>query len=77
MSVVDFVRTLAPAPDWLKEIQNDAREKGLDRLTMDDINAEIDAARRERRERRRHPGASSHPFISIDAAVFDDDPHRT
>ncbi len=57
MSVVDFVRTLAPAPDWLKDIQNEARQKGLDRMTMDDIDAEIDAARRERRDRQRHPGA--------------------
>jgi prevent-host-death family protein len=51
MSVTDFVKTLAPAPDWLKDIQNDAQRKGLDKLTMADIDAEIDAVRRQRRER--------------------------
>jgi len=56
MSVTDFVKTLAPAPDWLKDIQENARQEGLDELTMDDIDAEIAAARRERRERQRQPG---------------------
>jgi prevent-host-death family protein len=41
MSVTDFVKTLAPAPDWLKDIQEHAKRKGLDKLTMDDIDAEI------------------------------------
>jgi hypothetical protein len=53
LSVTDFVKTLAPAPDWLKEIQDDARRKGLDNLTMDDIDAEIAVARRERETDRR------------------------
>ena len=57
LSVADFVKTLAPAPDWLKDIQDDARRKGLDKLTMAGIDAEIAAARRERRERQRQPGA--------------------
>jgi len=56
MSVTDFVKTLAPAPDWLKDIQENARQEGLDKLTMDEIDAEIAAARRERRERQRQPG---------------------
>ena len=51
LSVADFVKTLAPAPDWLKDIQDDAKRQGLDRLTMAEIDAEIAAARRERRER--------------------------
>ena len=54
LSVADFVKTLAPAPDWLKDIQNHAKRRGLDKLTMDDIDAEIAATRRDRRER--HPG---------------------
>ncbi len=54
MSVADFVRTLAPAPDWLKDLQDHARRKGLDKLTMEDIDAEIAATRRERHERQRH-----------------------
>ena len=57
LSVSDFVNTLAPAPDWLKDIQHDAKRKGLDKLTMSDIDAEIAAARRERRERPARPGA--------------------
>lgn len=51
LSVTDFVNTLAPTPDWLKDIQAEAKRKGLDKLTMADIDAEIAAARRERRER--------------------------
>jgi len=53
MSVADFVKTLAPAPDWLKEIQEEARAKGLDKLTMEEIDAEIATVRRERRERQK------------------------
>lgn len=56
MSVTDFVRTLAPAPDWLKDLQAHAERKGLDKLTMDDIDAEIAASRRERREQRHSGG---------------------
>lgn len=33
LSVSDFVKTLAPAPDWLQDIQADAKRKGLDKLT--------------------------------------------
>jgi hypothetical protein len=40
-----------PAPEWLQDIHQDARRKGLDALTMEEIDAEIAAARRERRER--------------------------
>ena len=56
LSVVDFVRTLAPPPDWLKDIQDDAKRKGLDKLTMAEIDAEISAVRRERRERQQQSG---------------------
>lgn len=48
MSVADFIKTLAPPPDWLKDIQDETRRKGLDKLTMPEIDAEIKAARRER-----------------------------
>jgi hypothetical protein len=40
-----------PVPEWLRSIQQDAKEKGVDRLTAEEIDAEIAAARRERRER--------------------------
>jgi len=56
LSVTDFVKTLAPAPDWLKNIQDHAKRRGLDKLTMDDIDAEIVAARRDRRARHRQSG---------------------
>lgn len=51
LSVNDFVKTLAPPPDWLTDIQDDAKRKGLDKLTMADIDAEIAAARRDRKQR--------------------------
>jgi len=49
ISVADFVRTLAPPPDWLTSVQDEARRKGVDKLTMPEIDAEIKATRRERR----------------------------
>jgi hypothetical protein len=47
MSVKDFIRTAAPAPDWLSKAWIGAKKRGLDKLTMDDINAEIDAYKHE------------------------------
>jgi prevent-host-death family protein len=47
MSVKDFIRTVAPAPDWLSKAWAGARRRGLDTMTLDDINAEIEAARAE------------------------------
>jgi hypothetical protein len=44
-------------PNWLKEIQADAKRQGLDKLTMEEILAEVAAARLERRERNKQPGA--------------------
>ena len=51
LSVNDFVKTLAPPPDWLTDIQDDAKRKGLDKLTMADIDAEVAEARRDRKQR--------------------------
>ena len=48
MSVQDFIRTAAPAPKWLERAWADAKQRKLDKLTLDEINAEIDAYRRER-----------------------------
>jgi len=59
MSVADFVATLAPTPDWLKDIQAEARQRGLDQLTMDEIDAEIDEARRGEVRDRRLSGAKA------------------
>ena len=57
LSVVDYMKALVRPPDWLKDIQDDAKSKGLDKLTMGDIDAEITAARRERHELQPQPGA--------------------
>jgi prevent-host-death family protein len=52
LSVADYIKTIAPPPDWLKNLQDDAKRKGLDKLTMEEIDAEIAASRRDRRARK-------------------------
>jgi prevent-host-death family protein len=49
LSVEDYLESVSTAPDWLKQAWVDAKEKGLDKLTMGEINAEIDMHRREKR----------------------------
>ena len=49
MSVQDFIRTVAPPPDWLQNAWTSAKRSGLDTMTLDEINAEISAARREKK----------------------------
>jgi hypothetical protein len=46
VSVQDFIRTAAPPPDWLQKAWTGAKQRGLDGLTQDEINAEIAAHRR-------------------------------
>lgn len=46
------VRAIPPIPDWLQKAWEGAQERGLDRLTPDDIQDEIDAYRHEKREKR-------------------------
>jgi hypothetical protein len=45
------VRTAPASPEWLTAIQEDARKKGTDKLTMEEIDAEIAATRRTPRPR--------------------------
>jgi plasmid stability protein len=45
------------APEWLRKSWASAKEAGLDRLSMDEIDAEITAARKARRESKPQPGA--------------------
>jgi hypothetical protein len=47
------IRTLAsaPAPEWLQQSWETAKRAGLDRLSVEEIDAEIDAARKARRNR--------------------------
>ena len=49
MGIADFIDTIAPSPKFLKEIWAEAKRKGLDELTMREIDAEIQAYRREKR----------------------------
>jgi prevent-host-death family protein len=53
MSVQDFIRTAAPPPDWLERAWRGAKQRGLDKLTSADINAEIAAYRREKKSSHR------------------------
>jgi len=48
------IRTLTTPspPDWLKESWESAKRQGVDQLSLEDIAAEIAAARKARRERR-------------------------
>ena len=55
MSVKDYVKTIAPAPDFLQELWAEAKRKGLDTLTTREIDAEIKAYRREQRTAARKP----------------------
>src|ERR1700733_4755433 len=52
LSVADFVKTLAPPPDWLEKSWDAAKRRGLDKLSMEDFDAEIAAHRREKRARK-------------------------
>jgi len=51
MGINDYIDTFAPTPDWLKAIGQEARRKDLNKLTMRQIDAEITAARRDRRKK--------------------------
>jgi plasmid stability protein len=44
------------APEWLQRSWESSREAGLDQLSMEEIDAEIAAARKARRESRFQPG---------------------
>ena len=43
------VHAVTPTPEWLKSIQEDAARQGLDKLTIEDIDAETDAPARNAR----------------------------
>jgi plasmid stability protein len=45
------------APEWLRESWASAKESGLARLSMDEIDTEIAAARKSRREGNPQPGS--------------------
>jgi hypothetical protein len=45
------VQTVPASPEWFTDIQRDAREKGTDKLSMEQIDEEIASARRARPSR--------------------------
>lgn len=49
MSVQDFIRTAAPPPDWLTKAWAGAKRRGLETITLDEIDTEIDALPREKK----------------------------
>ena len=51
MSVDDYLKTIAPEDAALKAIRDASKNTGLDRLTMEEIDAEIAAYRREKKDK--------------------------
>ena len=49
ISILPF--SASTAPEWLESIQQDARQAGLDKMTIEEIDAEIAATRLERSRR--------------------------
>jgi prevent-host-death family protein len=52
MSIEDYINLVAPSPDWLKESWKAAEEAGIDKMTMDEIDAIVADVRRERQARK-------------------------
>ncbi|HEY3456668.1 MAG TPA: type II toxin-antitoxin system Phd/YefM family antitoxin [Bryobacteraceae bacterium] len=52
MSVKDYVNTIAPAPQWLADVQAASKRRGTNRLTMRQIDAEIAATRRDQKKKK-------------------------
>jgi hypothetical protein len=43
------ILSAAPVPGWLKEAWTQAKEEGVDKMTEEEIDAEIEVHRREKR----------------------------
>ena len=60
LSTEEYVRQVLEhdlAPEWLQKSWQSSQAAGLDRLSADEIDAEIAAARKARREARLQPGS--------------------
>ena len=60
LSAEQYVRLVLErdlAPEWLQRSWQTSKEAGLDQLSAEEIDAEISAARKERREPRSRPGS--------------------
>ncbi|MGA9069184.1 MAG: type II toxin-antitoxin system prevent-host-death family antitoxin [Terracidiphilus sp.] len=51
LSVEKYFDLIAPPPEWLKECWKASKEAGLDKMTMEEIDAIIAEVRSEQRER--------------------------
>jgi prevent-host-death family protein len=47
MSVQDFIRTVAPPPDWLEKALTGAKQRGLDKLATAEIDMETGIGKRD------------------------------
>ena len=50
LSVKDYLESVQSAPDWLRQAWASAKQRGLDKLTADEIDDEIGAYRREKQD---------------------------
>ena|SRR5271157_370451 len=48
LSVQDYLASVQSAPEWLREAWAGAKRRGLDKLTMDEIDTEINTYRDEK-----------------------------
>ena len=48
MGIQAYIKTIAPAPDFLKELWAEAKRRGLNKMSRREINAEIVAHRQEK-----------------------------
>lgn len=53
LSLDDYINNILPMPKSLAVLQQEARRRGLQQMTLQDINREIAAARRERRPKKK------------------------
>lgn len=51
MSIQDYIKTMAPPPEWLQAIWAESKRKGTNKLTIRDINREIAEVRRQQRRK--------------------------
>src|SRR3954469_10790669 len=58
MSVQDFIRTAAPPSDWLQKASTGAKKRGPDALAPDDIDADMEAPGRSRKDEPAAPGVT-------------------
>jgi hypothetical protein len=54
MTEEEFSRLVGPPPAWLERLWADAEARGLDKMTMEEIDEEIEAYQREKRAERRN-----------------------